>query len=272
MPKLLLAIMAALFSATGFAATPEESGSPQYELQVIHAKPGKLDEVHKWFAAHHQDVLAKHGAESMAYLVPVGPNPENKLLAVYKFPNLPAVLAFSRALKADPLWKPLDTASESPELLVEKIEVTGLSPTDYSPPFASTQAPNARVFELRTYTSPSPERLARLHARFREHTMRLFAKHGMENLVYWKPRDIEGSDRKLMYLLGTRAKTQPRRASRLLGLTLSGWLREKPLKSRQEARSQRKKMASCRSFSRRRTIRRCASFLGEAHLIDINER
>jgi hypothetical protein len=206
MPKLLLAIMAALLTATGFAATPEDSGSPQYELQVIHAKPGKLDEVHAWFRAHQDKVLAKHGAESMAYLVPVGPNPENKLLAIHKFSSLPAVLAFSRALKADPLWKPLDTASESPDLLVSKIEITSLSPTDYSPPFVPTQAPNARAFELRTYTSPSPERLARLHARFREHTKRLFAKYGMENLVYWKPRDIEGSDRKLMYLLGHKSQ------------------------------------------------------------------
>jgi hypothetical protein len=211
MPKLLLALAAALFSAILCAAetgptNSKKPDSPQYELQVIHAKPGKLEQVHAWFRAHQEKVLAKHGAESMAYLVPVGPNPENKLLAVYKFPSLPAVLAFSRAVKADPLWKPLDTACESPDLLVSKIEITSLTPTDYSPEFKPEKASQPRVIELRTYTSPSPEKLARLHARFREHTMRLFQKHGMENVVYWQPRDIEGADRKLVYLLAHKSQ------------------------------------------------------------------
>ena len=31
--------------------------------------------------------------------------------------------------------------------------------------------------------------------------MGLFKKHGMENLVYWHPLDIEDSERKLVYLL-----------------------------------------------------------------------
>jgi hypothetical protein len=39
------------------------------------------------------------------------------------------------------------------------------------------------VFELRTYTCPSPEKLLYRNSRFRDHTMGLFKKHGMENLV-----------------------------------------------------------------------------------------
>jgi hypothetical protein len=209
--RFLLAVVATAFMTAAFAgdpvSTPVPPGDfPLYELQVIHAKPGKLEQVHAWFRAHQANVLAKHGAESMAYLVPIGPNPENKLLSVYKFPNLPAVLAFSRALKADPFWKPLDTAVDSPDLLVSKVEITSLSPTDYSPEFKPEKASQPRVIELRTYTSPSPEKLAYLHARFREHTMRLFQKHGMENVVYWQPRGIEGADRKLIYLLGHKSQ------------------------------------------------------------------
>lgn len=200
----LLGIVSGVAARAVFAGQPDAS---RYELQVIQAKPGKLDEVHAWFRAHQQDVLAKHGAESMAYLVPVGANPENEILAVYKFPSLPAVLAFSRAAKADPHWKALDTANpDSPELLVTKLDIMGLTPMDYSPDFKPEKAIQPRVFELRTYISPSPEKLAALHERFRSHTVKLFAKHGMENLVYWQPRDIEDSDRKLVYLLGHKSQ------------------------------------------------------------------
>ncbi|QIK79481.1 NIPSNAP family protein [Sphingomonas piscis] len=40
------------------------------------------------------------------------------------------------------------------------------------------------VYELRVYT-PAPGKLAELNARFRNHTTKLFAKHGMRNVAYW---------------------------------------------------------------------------------------
>lgn len=49
-------------------------------------------------------------------------------------------------------------------------------------------APNARVFEMRTYYC-HPGRLEALNKRFREHTNRLFVKHGMELVGYWMPID-----------------------------------------------------------------------------------
>lgn len=57
------------------------------------------------------------------------------------------------------------------------------------------------VYELRTYTAPVGKRDA-LIARFREHTVRLFEKHGMTNVGYWIPADAkDGADNKLVYLL-----------------------------------------------------------------------
>jgi hypothetical protein len=61
-------------------------------------------------------------------------------------------------------------------------------------------AQSARVFELRTYTAPEGK-LSDLHARFRDHTMRIFQKHGMTNVGYWKPMDSPLSDNTLIYLL-----------------------------------------------------------------------
>ena len=48
----------------------------------------------------------------------------------------------------------------------------------------------ARVFELRTYTAPEGK-LGALDARFRDHTQKLFAKHGMTNLGYFHPADAD---------------------------------------------------------------------------------
>jgi hypothetical protein len=44
------------------------------------------------------------------------------------------------------------------------------------------------VYELRTYTTHEG-RLPALQARFRDHTMRLFEKHGIQNVGYWIPLD-----------------------------------------------------------------------------------
>jgi NIPSNAP len=62
----------------------------------------------------------------------------------------------------------------------------------------SAQAP--RVFELRTYTAPEGK-LSDLHARFRNHTLRIFQKHGMTNVAYFSPQDAPLSQNTLVYLL-----------------------------------------------------------------------
>jgi len=61
-------------------------------------------------------------------------------------------------------------------------------------------AQSARVFELRTYTAPEGK-LADLNARFRNHTMRIFKKHGMENIAYFTPQDAPLSQNTLVYLI-----------------------------------------------------------------------
>ena len=57
-----------------------------------------------------------------------------------------------------------------------------------------------RVFELRTYTAPDGK-LPDLNARFRNHTMRIFQKHGMSNVGYWVPQDAPLKDNTLVYII-----------------------------------------------------------------------
>jgi hypothetical protein len=61
-------------------------------------------------------------------------------------------------------------------------------------------ASRQRVFELRTYTA-APGKLEALKARFRNHTVQLFKKHGMTNVGYWTPQDAPASQNTLIYIL-----------------------------------------------------------------------
>ena len=64
-----------------------------------------------------------------------------------------------------------------------------------------TSAKDTRCFELRTY-SAATGKLDDLHNRFRNHTLRLFEKHGIENIGYWVPMDKDGKpENKLIFLL-----------------------------------------------------------------------
>lgn len=61
---------------------------------------------------------------------------------------------------------------------------------------AATQEP---LFELRIYTA-APGKLESLNRRFREHTLRLFAKHGIQSVGYWTTVD-EKEQGRLYYIL-----------------------------------------------------------------------
>jgi hypothetical protein len=66
-------------------------------------------------------------------------------------------------------------------------------------------AADARVFELRTYYA-NPGKMAALHARFRDHTCKLFEKHGMTCVGFWSPIDPKESEEVLVYLLAYPSK------------------------------------------------------------------
>ena len=66
--------------------------------------------------------------------------------------------------------------------------------------FLTTSAQSEKVFELRTYKA-TPGNLDNLHARFRNHTTRIFRKHGMEVVGYWSPTSEEERGDTLVYML-----------------------------------------------------------------------
>jgi hypothetical protein len=72
--------------------------------------------------------------------------------------------------------------------------------TAIHPGVTSYAQTDKRVFEIRTYTTP-PGKLDALNARFRNHTVKLFEKHGMTNIGYWTPVDPPLSENTLIYVL-----------------------------------------------------------------------
>ena len=57
-----------------------------------------------------------------------------------------------------------------------------------------------RVFEMRTYTAVEGK-LDQVLARFRNHTTRIFEKHGIQNIGYWVPNDEPRSKNTLIYIV-----------------------------------------------------------------------
>ncbi len=70
-------------------------------------------------------------------------------------------------------------------------------------PVAHAQA--NRVFELRTYTA-APGKLEALNKRFRDHTVKLFTKHGMSHVGYWTPTDAPLSENTLIYVIAHQSR------------------------------------------------------------------
>ena len=71
----------------------------------------------------------------------------------------------------------------------------------------AADAKPARVFEIRTYYT-FPGRLDALQMRFRNHTLKMFEKHGMTNVGYWVPQDAPARENTLIYVISHASREQ----------------------------------------------------------------
>jgi hypothetical protein len=65
---------------------------------------------------------------------------------------------------------------------------------------ADARQSSTTVYELRIYHA-APGKLGELLARFRDHTTKLFEKHGMKVIAYWTPLDEPDKGNTLIYIL-----------------------------------------------------------------------
>ena len=63
------------------------------------------------------------------------------------------------------------------------------------------------VYELRIYHAMEGK-LPELEARFRDHTMTIFGRHGMKNIGYWTPTDDPLKGKTLIYIIEHASREQ----------------------------------------------------------------
>ena len=180
MKSLLSLLTFGLLAAT---ATPASAADTRlFEMRVYYAAEGKLDALNARFRDHTLKLFTKHGITNLGYFVPAK-NTENKLVYFLAYADRSARDASWKAFGSDPEWKAAQKASEVNGKLITKVESAFLTATDYGV-LAEAKSYGKGVFELRTYTTEAG-RLPNLNARFRDHTLKLFEKHGMTNVTYW---------------------------------------------------------------------------------------
>lgn len=194
-PLILLTFLAVVF--------PGVAGDTRlFELRTYHTNPGKLDALHARFRDHTVKLFEKHGMTNIGYWTPDDNKDEDaKLVYVLAYKNRKERDSAWKAFLNDPVWKKAYADSTQDGKLVKKVDRVFMEATDYSPQIAIGRGATDRKFQLRTYTTP-PGKLDALHSRFRDHTVKLFEKHGLTNLAYWAPSEKrKGAENTLIYII-----------------------------------------------------------------------
>jgi hypothetical protein len=171
-----------------------------FEMRTYTCHPEKRPDLIQRFKEHTLRLLKKHGIDNVAYFLPTSED-SYSLTFILGYPSQELRDVLWNEFTSDPKWKKAAAKSEENGKLVAKVDQTFLQMV---PELSTAISPNKvslhQVFELRTYTC-LPNRLPALKARFRDHTRKLFEKHGMQNVVYWESVEKEGTQPKLIYLL-----------------------------------------------------------------------
>jgi hypothetical protein len=184
--------------AASFGLSAQKVDIRYFELRIYYCYPGRLDALIERFQNHTTKIFEKHGMENIGYWVPLT-NEKNALYYILAYPNKDARDKSWTAFSSDPQWKEIQSKSEESGKIVESVVSVFMNASDIMPKIKPGKG-NGRLFELRTYTC-LPGRLPNLTTRFKDHTLKLFEKHGMENIVYFNSIEKDGEQPKLVYLL-----------------------------------------------------------------------
>ena len=165
-----------------------------YENRIYYAVPGKLPALNNRFANHTMGYFNNYGIGMMGFWTDeIGAS--NQLTYILTFDSMADREKKWTAFGADAGWQQVRAETETDGPLVAKVHNSFLRLTGYSP----EPQLSSKVQELRVYDA-MPGKLPALHDRFSNHTIRLFERHGIENVAYWT-EDV-GTSNRLVYMLG----------------------------------------------------------------------
>jgi len=200
--KFMFTVLLALLS-TGNSLFERPADSRYFELRIYYCNPGKLEALQQRFQNHTTRLFEKHGMENIGYWVPVK-NDGNALYYILAYPDKHAQRKSWESFQADPEWKEVLANSEKGGKIIDSIATIFMNPSDILPAI-NAAAGQDHVYELRTY-SCLPERLPNLITRFKDHTVKLFEGHGMENIAYFTSVEADNDQPKLIYLLAHKSQ------------------------------------------------------------------
>lgn len=204
--------MIALVSTPAIASDFQGEKRPSmiYQIRTYTTAPEKLDVLVDRFDRVNLPLFDRHGITLVGAWIPHESDTEgDRLVYLVAFANRESADRSWESFLNDPEWIDAFAQEQSRHAnVVTGVQTVFLEPTDYSPvPLLSETQPDdnaaiasiadegelPRLFELRRYVA-SPGKLDDLNARFRDHTMELFVKHGMTNVIYTMPTDEADED------------------------------------------------------------------------------
>ena len=104
-----------------------------YELRIYRAAPGKLESLVARFRDDTDQLFAKHGMKPLGYWTALDePAKSSTFIYILEHPSRESAAANWKSFQSDPEWQRVKAKSEENGKLVEKIDSTFLTPTDFS--------------------------------------------------------------------------------------------------------------------------------------------
>ncbi|CCH51173.1 NIPSNAP family containing protein [Fibrisoma limi BUZ 3] len=199
----LLSLLAVSTITALAASTPKKPKKPSdrlYEMRIYYPTPGNYAAIVDRFRQYTTKLFEKHGMTNIGYWTPTDTS-RKELVYILSYPDRAARDASWKAFGSDPEWKAVVAKTEANGKIVERVDQIFMNESDISPAIKTQAKSPERIFELRTYTA-TPGNLNNLIDRFRNHTIKLFSKHGMEHIGYWTTVEKDPSTQpKLVYIL-----------------------------------------------------------------------
>jgi len=130
----LLLLTVCMTVSSVIAADSAPAGERVFELRKYYAMPGKLDALNARFRDHTNRIFVKHGMQIIGFWVPTnGPDANKALIYILAFPSAEAQAKSWADFQKDPEWVKAKADSEKDGKLVDHVDSTLMTPTDYSP-------------------------------------------------------------------------------------------------------------------------------------------